>query len=627
MNHFAVKCKSKVKSNRKEGNKGHRKSVKQVNLKYDSESSDQGGQYDSSESVLSVSLQGEDVNSIDTVSKVSPYETRLFATFQVEGKLVKIQIDSGASCNVIPEKCVPEGTKIKEAVHKNLSMYNNDPMPVVGTCKLKLLNMKNKKKYSVQFVVVKGNNQVPLLGSRASQQMKLIKVLYENIDDKATETCENDVEVKQVVNADLPLVKEWVIKEYQDVFTGLGCMPGKVHLETDPNVTQVIIPPRRVPAAIKPKLKEEMKRLEDMNVIQKVEEPTDWVSSLVSITKPSGKLRVCIDPQQLNVALKREHYPLPIIDDILPSLNDVKVLSKADLKEGFLQCQLDEESSKLTTFQTPWGRYRYKRMRPFGISPAPELFQQRLDQNLEGLDGVHMIADDILITGKGKTEADACKDHDRNMTNLLKRCRERSIKLNRDKCEFKCEEIDFIGHVVTKHGLKADPKKIEAIVDMPKPTDIGGVQRFIGMAKYLSKILPDLSNMCEPIRRLTHKDAKWSWGKAQEEAFEAVKRSVSSTPVLKYFDPTKETEGQGDASERGIGFTLMPVTFSSRALTSAETRYSQIEKELPALIFGLERNHQFTYGRKITLWTDHKPLVSISRKPITTAPKDFKGYF
>ncbi|PIK43640.1 hypothetical protein BSL78_19502 [Apostichopus japonicus] len=153
-------------------------------------------------------------------------------------------------------------------------------------------------------------------------------------------------------------------------------LEGKVHLETDPAITPVVIPPRRVPVAIKPMLKAELKRLEQLNVIQKVTKPTDWVSSLVSVTKSSGKLRVCIDPQPLNKALKRGHYPLPVIEDILPQLAKVKVFSKADCKEGFLQCELDNESSYLTTFQTPWGRYRYKRM-PFGISPAPELFSKR----------------------------------------------------------------------------------------------------------------------------------------------------------------------------------------------------------------------------------------------------------
>lgn len=188
----------------------------------------------------------------------------------------------------------------------------------------------------------------------------------------------------------------------------------------------------------------------------------------------------------------------------------------------------------------------------------------------------------------------------------------------------KCDEVAFIGHV-TKHGLKADPKKVEAMNNMEKPTDVAGVQRFVGMAKYLTKFLPDLLDMCEPLRQLTHKDEEWNWGHAQEAAFEAIKKSLSSAPVLKYFDPKEETEGQGDASDKGLGYSLMqkgqPVTFASRALTPAETRYSQIEKELLALIFGLERNHQYTFRRKITLWTDHKPLVSISKRPITVAPR------
>ena len=141
---------------------------------------------------------------------------------------------------------------------------------------------------------------------------------------------------------------------------------------------------------------------------------------------------MCIDPQQLNKALRRSHYPLPIIEDILPELADVKVFSKADLKDGFLQIQLDNESSKLTTFQTPWGRYRYLRM-PFGISPAPECFQRKLDQNLEGLEGIYKVADDILITGRGDNMEEATKDHDANLLKLLERCQERNLKLNREK--------------------------------------------------------------------------------------------------------------------------------------------------------------------------------------------------
>ena len=185
--------------------------------------------------------------------------------------------------------------------------------------------------------------------------------------------------------------------------------------------------------------------------------------------------------------------------------------------------------------------------------------------------------------------------------------------------------MQFIGHRLTKEGLKPDPAKVKAILSMKKPDDVAAVQRLMGMVKYLSKFLSDLSQICEPIRRLTHKDVPWFWTKEQDVAFDKIKEAVTSAPVLKYFDSSKPTEGSGDASSQGLGFVLTqedhPVTYASRALTQAEQRYSQIEKELLAQVFGLEHNHQYVYGRIVILYTDHKPLVSISSKPLASAPK------
>ena len=138
-------------------------------------------------------------------------------------------------------------------------------------------------------------------------------------------------------------------------------------------------------------------------MISPIQEPTDWVSSMIAAKKPDGNIRLCIDPHYLNLALKRSHYPFPVIEEILPfEISKAKVFSKVDLKEGFLQVELDEESSKLTVFQTPWERYRFHRM-PFGITPAPEIFR----------------ADDILITGQVEKEREADEDHDRNLKSLL----------------------------------------------------------------------------------------------------------------------------------------------------------------------------------------------------------------
>jgi len=158
--------------------------------------------------------------------------------------------------------------------------------------------------------------------------------------------------------------------------------------------------------------------------------------------------------------------------------------------------------------------------------------------------------------------------------------------------------VTFIGHLLSSEGAKPDPRKIDATVNMETPVDVQGVQRLIGMVKYLLKFLSNLSELCQPLRKLTHKDAEWQWTQEQEHAFQSLKAAVTQAPVLKYFSPQAQTEGQGDASQNGLGFVLLqagqPVTYASRALTPAEQRYSQIEKELLAQVFWLEHNHHYT---------------------------------
>ena len=153
-----------------------------------------------------------------------------------------------------------------------------------------------------------------------------------------------------------------------------------------------------------------------------------WVSSMVIVKKPNGNIRVCLDPKDLNKVLKCSHYPMPTINDILPELSRAKVFSVFDVKNGFWHIELDEESSKLTCFNTPFGRYRWLRM-PFGLAPAPEEFKGRPYQVLEGLPGVLTIHDDILLYG-GDTYEEARRDHDTKLHKLMMRCREQKLKLN-----------------------------------------------------------------------------------------------------------------------------------------------------------------------------------------------------
>ena len=161
---------------------------------------------------------------------------------------------------------------------------------------------------------------------------------------------------------------------------------------------------------------------------------------------------------------------------------------------------------------------------------------------------------------------------------------------------------------------------------MPKPTNVSGVRRIIGFVTYLSKFLPKLSDICEPLRKLTLKDSEFCWLDNHDNALDEIKRLVTTKPVLKYYDPKLQLVIQSDASETGLGDTIMqenqPIAYASRAeLTDTETRYAQIEKELLSVIFELEKFHQYTYGRTVQVRSDHKPLESILKKPLHAAPK------
>ena len=187
---------------------------------------------------------------------------------------------------------------------------------------------------------------------------------------------------------------------------------------------------------------------------------------------------------------------------MLPStLTDAKIFSLVDAKDGFLQVKLSEQSSYLTTFWTPCGKFLWLRM-SFGISSSPEEFQRWLQVALDGLEGISTVADDILIVGRGQTEAEARIDQDRNCANMLRRARSQNLNQNKAKMRLPMHELKYIGHVLSPEGVKADPDKVSDIKNMPTPTDGEQVRSLIGFTNYLAKFLPNLSATSEPLRRL-----------------------------------------------------------------------------------------------------------------------------
>lgn len=305
-----------------------------------------------------------------------------------------LDLDCGATCNVIPVDILNSDTQI-EQTDKVLVMYNKTKLRPVGKCKIKVKNPRNQKSYRLEFQVVGEDWKTPLLGRKASEAMHLIKVQFENI-------CATDSVVSRTDKKESTWTLDEIKTEFSDVFAGDGWLEGEYKIEIDSSVEPVKLPKRRVPVAMRIHLREEIQSLVDREIIAPVDCSTEWLSGMVSVQTQNGKPRICISPRPLNRALKQNNFPLPTIDDILPDMSKAKVFTVCDVKQGFWHVKPAAESSYLTTFATTFGRFRWLRM-PMGINPAPEVFQRQLMQALEGLPGIYIIADNVLITGEGET--------------------------------------------------------------------------------------------------------------------------------------------------------------------------------------------------------------------------------
>ena len=315
--------------------------------------------------------------------------------------------------------------------------------------------------------------------------------------------------------------------------------------------------------------------------------------------------------------MRRPHHYTQVLDDILPQLQGASTFSILDARSGYWNVKLDDVSKLLTTFNTPYGRYCFRRL-PFGLVSAQDVFQKKVDQTFEGLPGVVAIADDIVVFGK--TEA----EHDKHLDNVMKRTHEVGLCLNPDKCVVKSHRIKFFGNYLSSKGLEPDPDKIAAIVDLTPPRNAQELQSFLGMINYLSRYTPDLATITAPLRDLTKKDVIFVWGPEHQRAFDNVKEAITTASTLAYCDTNKLITIQTDASKRGVGATLLqhgrPVAYASKSLTETESNYCNIEREMLGIVFGLERFHHYAYGHHVTIETDHKPLESITRKHLMNAP-------
>ena len=425
------------------------------------------------------------------------------------------------------------------------------------------------------------------------------------------------------------LSKPTVLEEYHDCFDKLGCFPGeKYHIQLVDNPVPVVHPPRTVPVHILPLYKEELDKMIADDVITAVTEPTDWVNSIVCNIKetPEGKrkVRLCLDPKDLNKNIRREHYYTRTIDELLPQLHGKKFFSVVDTKKGYWHVALDHESSLLCTFNTPFGRYRFKRL-PFGIILSQDIFQRRLDEVYKDIPNVMGIADDIVVCGSTESE------HDQAFCEMLKATRKHNVSLNSEKLQFKQTQVDFYGHILSENGIQPAREKLETIRNIKTPSNIKELQTTLGMVTYLNRYSTKLADLTSPLRELTKKHVHFRWEPHHQQALDRIKQELCSSKLISYYDPdpTTPTILQCDASQTGIGAWLRQldsqgneniVAMASRSLTDAESRYSNIERECLAVTYGLEKFEHYLLGRNVTVETDHSPLEQIFKKNINEAP-------
>ena len=368
------------------------------------------------------------LGTVRSVEKGKPWMVDL----EVNNRNLKFKMDTGADVTVLPLKQYDE-TKDGQLKFPTRNLYGSDRriLPTKGAINATI--SKHGRTLSNRVIYVMEGLDTPLLGRSVIEDLNLIARLH-------------------TVNT----TKQSITERYSELFQGLGEMEGEYEIRLKDEVQPFVLhTPRRIPLPLLPKVKEEL-RMQELGVISPLTEPTDWCAGMLVVPKSDGRVRICVDLTRLNKDVQSERHIIPSVEHTLAQLGGAKVFSKLDANSGFWQIKLAYKSSFLTTFITPFGRFRFNRL-PFGITSAPEHFQRKMTELLTGLDGVVCMLDDVLIYGKSQEE------HDQHLERALESS---GVTLNLDKCQFSKTSVRFLGQVIDAQGIRPDPDKLEAIKNM-----------------------------------------------------------------------------------------------------------------------------------------------------------------
>ncbi|GFX71369.1 retrovirus-related Pol polyprotein from transposon 297 [Trichonephila clavipes] len=377
---------------------------------------------------------------------------------------------------------------------------------------------------------------------------------------------------------------------------------------------------KKSPAQLKPGLDAQVDEWDKNGIIELCSSP--YASQVVVVKKKDGKSRVCIDYRRLNRKLIKDNYPLPLIDDILDCLQNAKIFTTLDLKNGFFHVVVNERSRKFTSFVTHNGQYQFRRM-SFGLSTCPSTFMRYINaifQHLMLKSIVFPYMDDVVIPAANESQALEY------LKIVLEVADDYGLEINFKKCQFLHNTIEFLGHIIENGRLFPSPSKTKAVINYPDLKNTKDVRRFLGLTVYFTKFLPSYSTIAKPLSDLLRKDPLFQFYAEQQASFQILKYLLPQQPVLSIFNQNSPTEIHTDASIDGLGAVLLqksihdnqfhPVFYMSKKTSDHERKYTSFELEVLAVVEALKKFRIYVLGTSFKIITDCDALVKTLSKEL-----------
>ena len=542
----------------------------------------------------------------------------------LSGVLVKALVDTGATCSLLQRNVYQT---IARASHRslfvqpapNLQGVNGHVVTVIGETELRIDHVRKP----VKFRIVDDLNQDMILGCDIldGAQIDMSRRVL-TMHGHRWPLYSNDVGLAGLGSV-LPVTGSpkfnQLLRRNADVFSvnddSIGnCKINPMHIET--TGPPISLPAYRTPIHKRKLVDDAIDEMLNQQIIRP--SISSWAAPVTLIPKKDGTTRFCVDYRKLNDVTVKDQYPIRNIKTIFDSLGGSTVFSALDLRSGYHQIRLDQETIPKSAFVCHRGLFEFLKM-PFGLATAPSWFQRIMDTVLEGLIGKICLVylDDIVVFSPNE------EDHLKHLQLVFDRLRSAGLRLKPTKCHIGLKQIKLLGHVVSADGISSDPEKVKAIQLLPTPTNIKQVRCFLGMTGYYRDLIPRYADIAEPLVNLTRKHVRFQWQAQQEEAFNALKRSLISRRIMAAPRLDRPFKLYTDASDVAVGAILVQdddkgvervIQYVSHALSPVQRRWACIEREAYAIIYAIEKLRPYLYGAKFLILTDHKPLRSLFTK-------------